>query len=181
MLVMFQDHATFFHVNWGGYPNYQQLSARGVALLANDEVSNEARLSTSLVNVSDSAGPLNYVASATQDTLVPYLRELASIVTPVPLLVYITTNITLTRAMAGPGGIAINRPVILAGRVNRKTGIDFRMEVNQFNLTASPYSNLTLDSLVLENLAYGDATSAAYSSASSLSITNALWSVLFNR
>jgi len=63
------------------------------------------------------------------------------------------------RALAPRENITIARPVVLVGRSSDPTSIDFRMRVNQL-VAAGPHANLTLDSLLLENLGFGDVVSA---------------------
>ncbi len=121
-----------------------------------------------------------HAADANAATLVPLLRAHAWHSTPRPLVVFLTSNVSLSSADA-LGGIQVNRPLVLLGSTQRPTSIDFGMSVNQFDLTGSPHSNITLDSLVLENLASGDAESAAIAAGTSLSVTASLWQLRYER
>ncbi len=158
------------------------------------------RVSSANASQESGSGPgINYVLSATNSTLIPLLRAHAGRVTNEPLIVYITTNVTLTWARLGSnssyaassatgssqelavGGIPVNRPLVLVGSALRNTSIDFGMDVNLLNLLASPYANVTFDSLVLENLGPGDALTAKYANGASLSVTSVMFPLLFER
>eukprot|EP00882_Tetradesmus_deserticola_P018865 GHRQ01020267.1.p1 GENE.GHRQ01020267.1~~GHRQ01020267.1.p1 ORF type:complete len:154 (-),score=54.63 GHRQ01020267.1:116-577(-) len=106
----------------------------------------------------------------------------AAVVTPQPLLVFITTNVSLgVNPALPPGGLQFNRPVLLVGLQSVVTSVDFGMVVNQLNLTRSIYSNLTIVGLVLENLAPGDAVTSAIAAPFSIAIINNLWAAYYNR
>jgi hypothetical protein len=73
------------------------------------------------------------VRSVDNRTLVPTLLRDAGVRTAQPLLVRITTNVTL-----GPGlnsSIPIRRPVLLMGLASAVTSVDFGMVVSQLNVT----------------------------------------------
>jgi hypothetical protein len=127
------------------------------------------------------APPAPVVLAATNTTFVPLLRSYAGVETAVPLLVYIGGNITLAGGTAAGAGsraaaaraaavpppwalaplqnITVARPVVLVGRTTDPTSIDLSMRVNQL-VAAGPHAHLTLDSLRLENLGFGDEVSA---------------------
>jgi hypothetical protein len=67
-------------------------------------------------------------------TLVRTLLRDASIATPQPLLVRITSNVTLGPGLNG--SLPIRRPVLLLGLASVPTSVDFGMVVNQLNVTA---------------------------------------------
>lgn len=124
----------------------------------------------------------NYVTAATNRTLVPVLLQSAAVVTPQPLVVYITTNVTLGANPQLPAnGLAINRPVVFVGLQSLLTSMDFQMVVNQLNATGSAYSDVTLVSLVLENLAPRDSDSSALAAPLSITVSNNVWPVFYNR
>jgi hypothetical protein len=136
--------------------------------------------------------PAPVVLSATNDTLAPLLRRYAGVETPEPLLVYIGGNVTLGGGGGGSSdsggavppasraGITIARPVILVGRALDPTSIDFRLRAGQL-VASGPFANLTLDSLLLENLGYGDAAAAATARGADLRSVLSLWAFSFDR
>jgi hypothetical protein len=168
-----QDNRTFVHINSWFTPS--GVRATNLGLLSAG--AGDDQLPQPLAAAGPSP-PAPVVLSATNETLVPLLRRHAGVQTPVPLLVYVGGNITLTggtkadedSVSAGGGGgggggaaepppwmlaprdnITVARPVVLVGRATDPTSIDFRMRVNQL-VAAGPYANLTFDSLLLENL-----------------------------
>lgn len=166
-----QDNRTFLHINSWTSPSGARATNLGLlAAGAGDEQLPQP------VGGAPLALRAPVVLSATNDTLVPLLRERAAVPTPEPLLVYVGGNVTLAggtsvedgsaappaggvaaqgRALARGENLTIARPVILVGRAADPTGIDFRMRVNQL-VAAGPHARLTLDSLHLENLGFGD-------------------------
>lgn len=133
-----------------------------------------------------SAGPAltvnNCLLLTTNTTLLPALRSHAAVATPVPLLVYLTSNVTIGLQPPLPAyGIQIKRPVVFVGLQSLDTSIDFQMVVNQLNLTGSPYSNTTFVGTVLENLAAGDTVTSAVAAPFSIAVSNNLWAVYYNR
>lgn len=124
----------------------------------------------------------NCILGATNSTLVPALLTNAAVATPQPLLVYLTTNVSLGAFPKLPAtGVLVNRPVIFVGLQSLVTSIDFQMVVNQLNETGSKYSNVTFVGVVLENLAPGDAITTALAPPFSIAISNNVWAVSFNR
>lgn len=124
----------------------------------------------------------NCLVTATNSTLVPSLIANAAAVTPQPLLVYITTNVSIGAFPSLPAtGVPINRPVVFVGLQSLVTSIDFQMVVNQLNATGSQYSNVTFVGLALENLAPGDATTSTVAAPFSIAISNNVWAVFYNR
>jgi hypothetical protein len=72
--------------------------------------------------------------AATNDTLVELLQQYASVTSPAPLLVLLTTNVSLCYAPFGAlprGGLCIKRPVVFVGSPTVATGVNFCMQANQ--------------------------------------------------
>lgn len=98
----------------------------------------------------------SYALEVSNETFVEIMVRYATMDTPVPFLMYIEANITFWPRSDWPKeGFAIMRPVYMIGWSDELTGIDFGNCVGCASLTGK-WSNLTLDSLVLENLAYGN-------------------------
>lgn len=124
----------------------------------------------------------NCLVAATNASLVAALLPAAAVVTPAPLLVYITSNVTLgVHPRLPAGGVVVRRPVVFVGLASLPTSLDFEMVVNQLNLTTSALANTTFVGLVLENLAPGDSVSSAMAAPFSITVTNNVWAVLYNR
>lgn len=124
----------------------------------------------------------NCLILSTNTTLLPALVPHAAVATPLPLLVYLTSNVSIGQHPPLPtGGVIIKRPVVFVGMQSLLTSIDFEMVVNQLNLTGSQYSNTTFVGVVLENLAPGDIITSAVASPFSIAITNNVWAVMYNR
>jgi hypothetical protein len=99
------------------------------------------------------------IVAADNMTLIPTLQRNASVATAAPLLIRITSNVTL-----GPnlkGSLSIRRPVILLGLASSLTSVDLGMVVNQLNVTP-PMGTLLWQGLVLENLAPGRSSCFAW-------------------
>jgi hypothetical protein len=122
--------------------------------------------------------PLSYLLSATNYTLVPLLEAHAAVHTHVPLLVYITTNVTVCcpapapRGLLPMGGLHLNRPVVFVGCVEQPTSMDFRLQASTLNMTefdadGTQYA-IAWDSMVLENLPHGDASSISIAQGNNL-------------
>ncbi len=123
-----------------------------------------------------------HMAAADSASLVPLLLTHAGTNTSQPLVICLTSNVSLTRADMPEGGVLhINRPVILMGSMQRPTSIDFSNEVNMLDLTGGPHAHVTLDTLVLENIAPGDAQSAAVASGAGLSVNFFVWALRYDR
>jgi hypothetical protein len=124
----------------------------------------------------------NCLVLSTNTTLLPAIIPHAAVATPLPLLVYLTSNVSIGQHPPLPtGGIIIKRPVVFVGMQSLLTSIDFEMVVNQLNLTGSQDSNTTFVGVVLENLAPGDIITSAVAAPFSIAITNNVWAVLYNR
>ncbi|WIA15144.1 hypothetical protein OEZ85_001831 [Tetradesmus obliquus] len=169
-VAFWTDNSSFLYVHeWAD--GRTQLSGVGLLLQAQQRPASPAAPAVK-----------NCITAATNNTLVPSLMVQAAIVTPQPLLVFITTNVTLgTRPPLPPEGLQFNRPVVLVGLQSAVTSVDFEMVVNQLNLTGSKYSNVTFVGLVLENIAPGDAATSVVAAPFSIAISNNLWAAYYNR
>jgi len=117
----------------------------------------------------------SYALEASNATVVQLLQRYATIDTPQPFLMYLMDNTTLWPRGDWPaGGLAIKRPVHIVGWSDKTTAISFGYGVGRASLTGR-WSNLTLDSLVLEHLAFGEPGPASSTNVhSAVSATN-LW------
>jgi hypothetical protein len=193
-----QDNATFLHVPWwtsgGADPTIWESTSllvadsleqlRATAPLVTDvDLAEEApadSLAAAGVSSSNTSSKVNYVLSCDNHTFVPYLTYAARKAVPVPVLVFVTSNVTLKKPPVPEEGIMINRPLYLIGLSSTPTSLDFHMVVNQL-VMLSTYSNMTMSNLVLENLAPGDKRSAAVARPISVSVTANLWALLYDR
>jgi hypothetical protein len=168
-----QDNSTFIHIHqWSD--GRTTLSSVGVLLRVPDGTPNPLNLPAPLVR--------NCLVAATNVTLLPSLLLHAAVTTQQPLLVYVTTNVSLGAHPPLPAiGVAVRRPVVFVGLQSQITSVDFGMVVNQLNETDSPWSNITLVGLVLENLAPGDAVTSAVAAPFSIAISNNVWAAYYNR
>lgn len=92
------------------------------------------------------------IRTVNNETLVPTLQRDATINTTQPLLVRITSNVTLGPGLEGP--IVVQRPVLLLGTSSAPISVDMGMMVNHLHVLA-PTAQLAWQALVLENLAPG--------------------------
>lgn len=124
----------------------------------------------------------NCLTLTTNTTLVSALIPHAAVATPLPLLVYLTSNVTIGAHPPLPSnGVVIKRPVVFVGVQSAITSIDFEMVVNQLNASASQYANTTFVGLALENLGPGDIVTSAVAAPFSIAIVNNVWAVYYNR
>jgi hypothetical protein len=110
----------------------------------------------------------------TNATLVTILSRHATVATPVPYLVYPADNMTWWPRPDWPaGGIVFRRPVVFVGWSDMATGVDLG---NCAGCAAieGPWGNVTFDSVVLENLGYGDPADPSAGTVSVISGLN-LW------
>jgi hypothetical protein len=68
-------------------------------------------------------------------SIIPTLVNVGGVQTPEPLLVFVTSNVSLGSGLK-VGAIPINRPVVLVGLYSVPTSIDMGMVVNQINATS---------------------------------------------
>ena len=145
-------------------------------------LSNSSFLAAAAAKPASAGGGSSCVLDANNQTLIPQLVLHAGVETDVPLMVFITTNVTL--AGLGdvlPDGIALNRPLILAGFLTLVTSMDFQMEVSQLSLVCSDKGTVTFLQLVLENLAPADLKASKIAGAYSVLIQNNIWPVYYDR
>jgi hypothetical protein len=117
----------------------------------------------------------------TNATLLSALIPHAAVATPLPLLVYLTSNVSIGAYPPLPAsGVVIRRPVVFVGLQSAITSIDFQMVVNQLNASAV-YSNTTFVGLALENLGPGDTITSAVAAPFSIAVVNNVWAVYYNR
>lgn len=77
----------------------------------------------------------NYVLGADQDSIVQHLQQLGSAEGPVPGLIYLNGNVTLSKPPVPAGGIAVARPMVIVGLAGEAVGIDFHMQVRTASST----------------------------------------------
>jgi hypothetical protein len=133
----------------------------------------------------DLAGPRplpgrNFVLAADQATLVHVLQVSGATATPLPLLVYLSANVSLGGAAMRGAALAVARPLLLVGKATDVTSVDLGMEVGSLVLGAR-WGALTVSRCALENLAPGDARAAALAGPHALGMSFNLWAVAFNR
>ncbi|KAF6262439.1 hypothetical protein COO60DRAFT_627220 [Scenedesmus sp. NREL 46B-D3] len=121
-----------------------------------------------------------YVLSASNETFVPLMQWLGGINTAAQALLYFDENVTLSKPPVPQAGMLLQRPMAVVGLSSALTGIDLAMQTNSI-IMSSRWSNLTFDSLVLENMAPGDARSAEVARPLSVSSANNLWALYYNR
>lgn len=131
-------------------------------------------------SASDPISGLHYVLGVTNSSFVPVFTVVGDVTTPVPVLVYVSSNITLGKPPVPSEGMDLNRPLLLAGLSSTPTSLDWRQVPNDI-IMLKDASNLTLNWLVLENNALGDARSAQMARPQSISTSSNLWSVMWNR
>lgn len=178
MCLFLQDNTNLLHIEqWSDGKTH--LRSVGILLAA----PGAAGPADQLQGNADSAPVIkNSLWATTNTTLLPALLLHAAVSTPVPLLVYITSNATIgMRPRLPASGVVIRRPVVFVGMVSLPTSINFEMVVNQLNASSSMFANVTFVSLVLENLAPGDSVSSAMAAPFSIAITNNVWAVYYNR
>jgi hypothetical protein len=174
-----QDNATFIHIHaWSD----GRTSLRSVGLLLQDRGAGAAAAASSASQAVHLPRIANALPAMTNSSLVPALLAHAGIPTAAPLLVYLAANTSLGAAPPLPaGGVRVARPLLLVGLASLPTSLDLQMVVNQLNETGGGHANVTFAGLILENLAAGDAETGPYAPPFSLTITNNVWSVLYNR
>jgi hypothetical protein len=133
---------------------------------------------SAVINMPGPLGPWlsakNFALEVYNDTLIEVLVKFATVDTPDPFLMYVSANCTVwPRADWPPGGLRIMRPVYIVGWSDAATGLDFGNGVGAASLTGR-WSNVTFDSVVLENLGYGDPANPNSTVYSVISATN-LW------
>jgi hypothetical protein len=129
----------------------------------------------------------NYLLGVNNATFVPALLKYATIDTVRPLFVLLSSNISWGQhplmqqsAAANAAALAVGRPLVLAGQQGKETYLDFGMAVNKVSL-AGAHANVTLDGVIVENLAYGDRQSGNQLSGLSLINTFNMWFFYWDR
>ncbi|GBF95015.1 hypothetical protein Rsub_07516 [Raphidocelis subcapitata] len=126
----------------------------------------------------------NYVIAADNATIVRQMEGRCGLETPAPLLVYLTSNITMSKPPVPKSGIDIARPLAMVGLASLPTSIDWAMQANQWIMAPGPrfrWAYVTLDSVVLENLGFGDARSAQIAKPLAVTYTLNLWPLYYER
>jgi hypothetical protein len=140
-----QDHASFLHVNswFNAHTTWQS-----VGLLVADSLEDALatsippaaggskaaagrRLAGTAAQAADAAGMRNYVLAVDNSSAVPQMVARCGIATPVPVLLYVTSNLTLSKPPVPAAGIDVLRPLVLVGLAGSKVSLDFAMQVNQ--------------------------------------------------
>jgi hypothetical protein len=134
-----------------------------------------------IINIPRHLGPglssPSFALEVSNATIVDVLKQHATVATPEPFLMYMVENVTFWPRADWPAkGLAIARPVYLVGWTYVATAVDFGNCAGCASLTGK-WSNLTLDSLVLENLGYGDPRSPV---AADVSVVSAIDLWFFN-
>jgi hypothetical protein len=170
-----QDHTRFLHIT--------KWVKTGVLLLGVTLVTTEC--ANVDMGAGASAGALaarhqhqncSTFVAPTKESLLPTLLKEAQQKTSAPLVVFLTQNVTL-----GEFYTLVNRPLYFIGLVTRQTSIDFRMLVNQMNLTHSENGIVYFISTVMENVAPGDVTTGYVAAPFSALVVNNIYPVYFNR
>lgn len=155
-----QDNRSWLHVNWyegGG------VIAQGFGVVNAPQPLDPLGMSSS-----------TYALEVANASVVEVLLRHATVDTDEPFLMYLTQNVTFWPRGDWPqDGIAFLRPVVMIGWSDEVTGIDFGNCAGCASLTGR-WSNVTFDSLSLENLGYGDPTNPNTTSYSIISSTN-IW------
>jgi len=71
----------------------------------------------------------NYVLAATQESLIAHMQQLGGLEGPTPCLIYICSNVTLSKPPVPASGIPVARPMFMVGLVRYNTSIDWYMQV----------------------------------------------------
>lgn len=73
--------------------------------------------------------PYNYVLAADTDSIVPQLQRLGAVEGPTPCLIYLNSNVTLSKPPVPAAGITMARPLAIVGMAHRNVSIDWHMQV----------------------------------------------------
>jgi hypothetical protein len=116
----------------------------------------------------------SYALAVTNATIVSVLAAAAAVETPEPFLIRLSENATLwPRADWPAGGVAVLRPIVIVGQTLEVTSLDLGNCAGCASLLGR-WSNVTFDSLVLENLGYGFPSNPNATTYSVISSTN-IW------
>ena len=123
----------------------------------------------------------NYALGVDNNTFIPLLKRLAGDSTPQPLLLQLTSNISWGNHPDMPlEGLDVSRPVYIVGRHGVKAGVDLGMKADMVSLTGG-WSNMTLDNVVVENMATGTLKSVQNFNGITLANTLNCWFFLWDR
>lgn len=168
---LLQDNSTYVHVlQWSD----ESTVAVSVGLLLD-----VGGASPSVLAGSQPAPGHNFMLAVDSTTLLSVMQFGAAVRTPTPFLMYLSSNISFSSALLKVQVLPVNRPLLLVGLSTDNTSIDFGMEVNTLQL--GPLGSITLNQVILENLAPGDARSAELAGPYEVSMTYYLWPVAFDR
>jgi hypothetical protein len=174
-----QDNSTFLHIPfWAD----DQTSAVSVGLLLGLTAA-EARVDVqSFVQSLAGSKPLgarNFVLAVDPTNLAGVLSSSPTARTSVPFLMYVSGNVSISTAVLKAKVVPVNRPLYVIGKSTDRTSIDFGMEVNTLQL--GPQGSILFNQLILENLAPGDARSAALAGSYEVLMPYNVWAVAFDR
>jgi hypothetical protein len=140
-----QDGSTFLHVNYFWTP---QASWQSVGLLLASSLQ-DARSTSSVAALTSKniisngsgvyAGPppkYGYVLSANNATFVPLMQQLGSVATAAQALLYVDTNVTLSKPPVPQSGILLDRPMAIVGLSEALTGLDLAMQRNSIIMSS---------------------------------------------
>jgi hypothetical protein len=181
-----QDYVSYVYVNSYSTAGF---SCRGCGLFLQFEGSTGPSEAPD-----DTLQSTNYLLGVSNATFVPSLLKYAMIDTVRPLFVLLSTNVSwgqhplmqLPQQQQQQGGaaataaLAVGRPLVLAGQQGIRTSVDLGMAANKVSL-AGQHANITIDGVILENLAYGDRQSGNQLSGLSLINTFNLWFFYWDR
>lgn len=204
MLCILQDQSTFLHINYfaNSRASWQSVglllatdlqdarsTSSPVAFVSSFTSNNRGLLQDYSRSLAAAAAAGNvavggklpppkygYVLAATNDTLVQLMTQIGAVAGPVGAVIYIDTNITLSKPPFPDEGILVARPLYVVGLVLANTSLDLHMKVNQIILNET-WSNITFDRVAIENMAPGDARSAEVARPLSVSSANNFWSL----
>lgn len=121
----------------------------------------------------------NFVLAADSTTLLSVMQSGAAVRTSVPFLMYLSSNVSFSSALLKVRVLPVNRPLLVVGLSMDNTSIDLGMEVNTLQL--GPQGSISFSSVILENLAPGDARSAALAGPYEVAMAYYVWAVAFDR
>eukprot|EP00882_Tetradesmus_deserticola_P014601 GHRQ01015531.1.p1 GENE.GHRQ01015531.1~~GHRQ01015531.1.p1 ORF type:complete len:606 (+),score=147.84 GHRQ01015531.1:170-1987(+) len=188
----YSDGATYLHVNyfWTPHASWQSVglllasdlqdarSTSGMAALTGTR--NNPNSTDTSAAVAGRPPKYGYVLSASNATFVPLMQQLGGEDTAAQALMYVDGNVTLSKPPVPEAGMLLQRPLAAVGLSSALTSLDLAMQVNTI-IMSSRWSNITFDSLVLENMGPGDARSAEVAKPLSLGSANNLWALYYDR
>jgi hypothetical protein len=88
-----------------------------------------ARAGKGAEGVQESGPAYNYVLAANQESLVGHLQRLGAAAGPTGCLIYLESNVTLSKPPVPASGIPVARPMAIVGLSRWVTSIDWYMQV----------------------------------------------------